>query len=671
MNMGTMEKNSSLDSNNIRDDTDPYGMITLKGDKFRQLVEKVQDIIFITDYVGNFLYMNPYGYSTLGYSAEELYRRNYSEIFPDEFKNMGLEFYSTQLKDRLEKTYHEIPIICKDKKVLWFGQNVIRVEENGQIYFYGLARDITDRLKIEDALRESEERYRTILETIEEGYFELNLNGDFTYFNRSLSEILGRFTMDEIRTMNYRDIMDGINASHVFQEFTTVFSTGKSREIKYTILNKDNEERRFEALISPVRDYDDSIIGFRGIAHDVTEKEKILEELKDSLLQTELNEKKYRLLAENSTDIIWVLDHQTFSFSYISPSVEKVRGLTVEEALNEKIENVFPREDLEQILIIFGEEIEKDKTGLYDPDRRLTFETREYKKDGSIIWVEITAKFLRNEKGEPVATQGSTRDISHRKLVEQERDRFAENLAAAKIVQQEILPQRIPASELVSIAFRYHPMETIGGDYFTFVDIREYNSLGVFIGDVSGHGIPAALYTMMLKAITDRLFRKYSLDPSRFLEELNNETHLNITTHFITGIYGLFSAGTGEECVSFRFSKGGHPYPVYYNSQSGFAEYIETSGRALGFLKDQKYPTCSLPLYRGDKIYFYTDGLIEVFNRENEIFGFDRFLNLINEVNRLGLPLEESLDFILKSVVEFSASYEQDDDIVIIGIEAK
>ncbi|HOG44769.1 MAG TPA: SpoIIE family protein phosphatase, partial [bacterium] len=168
----------------------------------------------------------------------------------------------------------------------------------------------------------------------------------------------------------------------------------------------------------------------------------------------------------------------------------------------------------------------KDKTGLYDPNRRINIETRQYTKDKRILWVEISAKFLRNEKGEPVAAQGSTRDISHRKQVEQERDKFAEDLTAARLVQQEIIPQRSPSSELVEIAFRYLPMEEVGGDYFTFVDFREHDSLGVFIGDVSGHGVPAALYTMTVKAVTDRLFRKYNLNPSRFMEVLNNEMDL-------------------------------------------------------------------------------------------------------------------------------------------------
>lgn len=638
---------------------------------FRSIVETIQDVIYVNDFKGNFLYMNPAGFKALGYSPEEFYRMNYEDIFPDEFKNQAFAFYSTQLKYAVEKTYLEIPILCKDKSLLWFGQNVIRVEENGHVFFYGLARDVTDRMKIEEALRESEEKYRSILETMEEGYFEVDLKGNFTFFNKSLSDLDGRYTMEELKHINYRDVMDKESARHVFQEFNQVFITGKSREIKYSVTVSENKIRRLEAMISPIRNKENHITGFRGIVRDVTEKEKMLEDLKNSLAKIELQEKKYRLLAENSMDIIWVLDRKTLRFTYLSPAIEKIRGLTVEEGLHESLETIFPQEELVKILGVLNEELEKDKTGLYDPDRRITIETRQYKKDRQIIWVEITAKFIRNEQGEAIAAQGATRDISHRKQVEQERDKFAEDLTAARLVQQEIIPQKSPSSDLVDIAFRYMPMEEVGGDYFTFVDFREHNSLGMFIGDVSGHGVPAALYTMTVKAVTDRLFRKYNLNPSRFMEVLNNEMHFAMPKHFLTGIYGFFSYGDDTNSVNFSFSKGGHPYPVLYNRATGYATYLESTGRAMGFFQDEKFPNQNIILHKGDRIYLYTDGLVEVTDRQQKIFGFERFLDLIDEVNKKSRSLEESLDYIMKTVTEFNPHYDQEDDMVIIGIEIR
>jgi PAS domain S-box-containing protein len=649
----------------------PEAEFSLKEGSFRRIVETIQDVIFVNDYRGNFLYMNPVSFKVLGYSPDEIYSMNYIDIFPEEYKKLAFSIYSRQMKDKVEKTYQEIPVLCKDKTVRWFGQSVIRVEIEEGVFFCGLARDITDRLKIEDALRESEEKYRSILETMEEGFFEVNLRGDFVFFNKSLCKLIGRFTMDEIMAMNYKEVMDISNAGHVFQEFNSVYLTGKSKEVKFSIYNSSNEERKIETLISPIAGIDNNITGFRGIVRDVTEKEKILEELKNSLSKIEKNERKYRLLAENSTDLIWVLDRKTLKFSYISPAIEKVRGLSVEDALRENLNEIFPQDEMVMVLNLLKEELENDKPGLYDPGRRITFETRQYKKDGTMIWVEITAKFIRDNDGEIIAVQGSTRDISHRKQVEQERDRFAENLAAARLVQQEILPQRTPSSDLMDIEYRYLTIAEVGGDYFTFVDFREHESLGIFIGDVSGHGVPAALYTMMVKAITDRLFRKYNLNPSRFLEELNNEIHRAMTKHFLTGIYGFFSYGDQPGSVNFNFSKGGHPYPVYYSRSRRGAEYLESTGKALGFFGAEKYPNMTFTMSRGDRIYFYTDGLIEVTDKHKEIYGFERFLDLVNEVNVRDISLNESLDYILKAVINFNPQYEQEDDMVIIGMEVR
>ncbi len=647
------------------------GRFPLEEGNFRRIVETIQDVIFVNDFRGDFIYMNPAGFRVLGYTPDDIYSMNYIDIFPEEYKKLAFSIYSRQLKEKQEKTYQELPIICKDKSVLWFGQSVIRVEIEQGVFFCGLSRDITDRLKIEDALRESEEKYRNILETMEEGFFEVNLRGDFVFFNKSLCKLIGRFTMDEIMTMNYKEVMDSSNAGHVFREFNSVYLTGKSKEVKFSIYNCSNEERKLEAFISPITGIDNSIAGFSGIVRDVTEKERILQELQNSLEEIKKNERKYRFLADNSTDLIWVLDRSTLKFSYISPAIEKVRGVTVEEALRENLNEIFPQDELVMVLNLLKEELEKDKTGLYDPGRRITFETRQYKKDGIMIWVEVTAKFIRDDDGEIIAVQGSTRDISHRKQVEQERDRFAENLAAARLVQQEILSQRAPLTELVDIAFRYLPMEQVGGDYFTFVDFREHDSLGIFIGDVSGHGVPAALYTMMVKAITDRLFRKYNLNPSRFLEELNNEIHRAMTKHFLTGIYGFFSYGDQPDSVNFNFSKGGHPYPLYYSRKNRSAEYLESKGKALGFFGDQKYPNMIFPMNRGDRIYFYTDGLIEVTDKKREIYGFERFRDLVNDVNNKNCSLDESIDRILKEVINFNPHYEQEDDMVIIGMEVK
>ena len=141
--------------------------------------------------------------------------------------------------------------------------------------------------------------------------------------------------------------------------------------------------------------------------------------------QTEIalrkSEEKYRLLADNVTDVIWVLDTSNLRLSYISQSVQQVLGYTAEEAMKIPLQEYLTPEFFKLAYEIIAEELEKEATGTADPLRSRTVELEEYCKDGSTVWVELTASFLRNEKGEAIGILGVSRDISERKHAEREK----------------------------------------------------------------------------------------------------------------------------------------------------------------------------------------------------------------------------------------------------------
>ena len=152
--------------------------------------------------------------------------------------------------------------------------------------------DITERKQAEGNLRESEERYRTILESIEEGYFEVDLKGNFTFFNDSLSAILG-YSKEELKEMNNRDYMPPETAREIYKLFEEIFRTGKPiRKYGYEVIRKDGTQGFHELFASLMRDGNGKPIGFRGIAHDITERklaenerEKLIKELQDALAE--------------------------------------------------------------------------------------------------------------------------------------------------------------------------------------------------------------------------------------------------------------------------------------------------------------------------------------------------------------------------------------------------
>ena len=157
---------------------------------------------------------------------------------------------------------------------------------------------------------------------------------------------------------------------------------------------------------------------------EIDERERAEEALDQS-------EQSYRLLAENMADNVWILSLTDFRFSYISPSVMSIFGFTPEESMNLELSQHMPPEDSEKISALIMEELQRDKDPGVDLDRSRSIEVRQFHKDGSKIWTEVKASFIRDDNGNPTDVLGVTRDISERKRIEFERERLLAELQAA------------------------------------------------------------------------------------------------------------------------------------------------------------------------------------------------------------------------------------------------
>jgi PAS domain S-box-containing protein len=142
-------------------------------------------------------------------------------------------------------------------------------------------------------------------------------------------------------------------------------------------------------------------------------------------------EDRYRLLAENIQEVIWALDLGTLKLTYISPSVEKKSGYTVEELLDMPLGRRMSAESFQRAMNLFQEEIALEAAGGADPERTRTIELLEYTKDRKPVWVETTMSFLRNGDGLATGVVGVSRDITERKQFEQERERLIRELEEA------------------------------------------------------------------------------------------------------------------------------------------------------------------------------------------------------------------------------------------------
>lgn len=193
-----------------------------------------------------------------------------------------------KLKEEGQVRNEEVLFQRKDGSTFWGLENSTIVEKDGATYIDGVVNDISEMKLAEEALRESEEKYRSILRNIEEGYFETDLEGSFTFFNRSLVDTLG-YEPVEMHGMNNREYMDEENAKKVFSAFNKVYETGEAEHgFDWELIDKDGERIIVEASVNLIKSDDGDPIGFRGIVRDVTERKEREKEIRRSLKEKEI-----------------------------------------------------------------------------------------------------------------------------------------------------------------------------------------------------------------------------------------------------------------------------------------------------------------------------------------------------------------------------------------------
>ncbi len=241
------------------------------------------------------------------------------------------------------------------------------------------------------------------------------------------------------------------------------------------------------------------------------------------------------------------------------------------------------------------------------------------------------------------------------------------DLLTAQLIQKSLLSTNIPELDWLKVDYRYLPLDAVGGDYFSLtpLPLRE-GGLSIFIGDVSSHGVTAALFLSLVKATCERIYRKYALEPAQFISRLNVELFGNMPLSFLTATYGVFGLSENGQ-KDFTFSSAGHPYPIVFRDYQKKAEYVYSKGTLIGMFKDLEFQEKNIPLNKGDRVFLYTDGIPETLNEKNDIIGFDMLPELIRQT--YDPSLGKTLDNIIDAVNQFKGNLALSDDIVIIGIE--
>jgi len=258
-----------------------------------------------------------------------------------------------------------------------------------------------------------EDRYRVLIEDVADGFYEVDLQGNFRFFNDALCRIFG-YSRDEIQLRNFTEFMDEKNARIAYEEFNRIYRTGSGIvDIKWEIARKDGEKRHLEISANLISDEDGQSIGFRGIARDVTDRvlaEKALKESETCALELSQTsrraERRYRAFLSFLPDPVFVfnMDH---TVSYLNPAFEKVFGWTLAE-LEGKIIPSFVPDDMK----------EKTRRGikqLFEDKVLHGFETKRRTKDGRVLDIVIDGAIFYDIDNQPAGQVITLRDITREK----------------------------------------------------------------------------------------------------------------------------------------------------------------------------------------------------------------------------------------------------------------
>jgi len=235
-------------------------------------------------------------------------------------------------------------------------------------------------------------------------------------------------------------------------------------------------------------------------------------------------------------------------------------------------------------------------------------------------------------------------------------------LETARQIQSSILPASVPELANLRIAASYYPMTAVAGDFYQFVQ-SDKSHLGILVADVSGHGIPAALISSMIKVAMQSV-ATHSDDPAQVLAGLNRILCSEAHGHFASAAYVWIDV----ENRNALYSAAGHPPLLCWRNSKGEIQRIESNGLLFGVEPDAAYPVCSVAVEAADRFLLYTDGVTETENAAGEAFG-DRQLERVVRDHRLQ-PASELSSQLLSQLQRWRpATVSQQDDVTLIVVD--
>ncbi|MGA9779368.1 MAG: SpoIIE family protein phosphatase [Limisphaerales bacterium] len=561
-------------------------------------------------------------------------------------------------------------------------QEYFAKEELGERALEPVIRCALERHLEQAALLREKENYYGLFDHLVEGIFRTTPDGHYLLANVALARIYGYDSPVELMA-SIKDIGRSLYVNPARrEEFIRLMQTSDTiTDFESQIYRKDGTVIWISENCRAVRDAQGKLLYYEGTVQDITQHQQTEMSLRNS-------ESLYHSLVETMPQNVFRKDLQS-RFTFANQQYCKHYKCKLEDILGKTDFDFFPKELAEKYLRDDRRVMETGQTyEIIEEHHPLGQEktivqvvkTPLYGADGSIIGLQgifwdITAQKMAEEQIRRANAElaRSREELRTKNLLMEENLHMAREIQLAMLPQQyPVFPRAVPAEQSVfQFAHRYQPAETVSGDFFSVSALSE-DEAAVFICDVTGHGMRAALVTAMIRALVEEL-KPIARDPGMFMRKVNADLFTILKTTgspmLTTAFYLVANSRTGV----MRFANAGHPKPLLVRRSAGRIEpLVNASGKsqpALGLFEDPPYQTTEINLTPGDLMMLFTDGLYEVQGPNEELYSQERLIMDVKD--RLQKPAGQLFDELLAAIGEFSVDHEFADDVCLVGMEFK
>lgn len=357
--------------------------------RYENFFDVYLDLLCICDGKGNIIDINDKWLEILDYSRDELKNMSFMDIVHPEDANTSIEEVNS-FDDLIKKENFVNRIQCKNGRYRYFEWKTHLHNE----LFYCAAKDITERTELTKKLQDKNALLESILDNAPVGIWISYPEGNIKFKNNFVKD-------------NFNLTEEEMNQCMTSDQEVLSKSTPIHFEQVMTFL--DDKKHILETVKTKILNYDDGETGILNIGIDITKRKSSEEELK-------ISEEKYRLLAENASDVIFVINLKTLEITYISPTILQLRGYSAGETMKQSLSQMFTKESFEIIRRAVTKEIRKFEINP-ETSKNIILEAQLICKKSKLIWVEISAKLNYNQQYE-IEIIGSCRNIEKRKKFE-------------------------------------------------------------------------------------------------------------------------------------------------------------------------------------------------------------------------------------------------------------